>query len=138
MKIDFSASGAPLDPRVTQDMGKRDIQSSSEGNASVPGKPVEGTGESGDTGGDRVELGAESSIGQPAKATYDMSDLKKKADTRLRELRPPTDGIRPLHETHLGSSRDSLVEMAKERMEEGFYNRPEVIDEIARRLAEEF
>ena len=138
MKIDFSASGVPLDPQVTQDLGKRDIQSPSEGNTTVLGKTVEGTGDSGYTGGDTVELGATSSFGQPAKATYEMSDLKKKADTRLRELRPPSDGIRPLQETHLGSSRESLVEMARKRMEDGFYNRTDVIDEISRRLAEEF
>ena len=146
MKIDFSASGVPLDPRLNQESGKRDIMSSPEGNATFSRLPDEGIGNSedirgdigGKIGGDTVEIGVTSSDERPAKATYDMSDLKKKADTRLRQLRPPSDGISPLQETHLGSSRDSLVEMARKRMEEGFYSRPKVIDEIARRLAEEF
>ncbi len=66
---------------------------------------------------------------------YSMSELKKKADERLRKDGDPASSPAPLSETDT-AAREERVQLAKLRMNAGFYSRPDVIEEIARKISD--
>jgi len=70
------------------------------------------------------------------KKPYPMSELNKKTDERLKQFGNDNDTVESLSELKLNDDRKDMVEIAKLRMQSGFYDRPEVIDEIARRIIE--
>ncbi len=65
-----------------------------------------------------------------------MSDLKNKADERLKQFGSESDTVESVSELNLEDDRKDMVEIAKLRVRSGFYDRPDVIDEIARRIIE--
>lgn len=70
------------------------------------------------------------------KKPYPMSELNKKTDERLKQFGNDNDTVESLSELKLNDDRRDMVEIAKLRVQSGFYDRPEVIDEIARRIIE--
>ena len=76
------------------------------------------------------------------RAVYSMSDLKGKADSALlaqntlKEKR--ADKPEPLIDSQIGATRQELVELTRLRISAGFYNRPDVIDAIAKRIIDSF
>lgn len=76
------------------------------------------------------------------RAVYSMSDLKGKADSALlaqntlKEKR--ADKPEPLIDNQIGATRQELVELTRLRISAGFYNRPDVIDAIAKRIIDSF
>ncbi len=65
-----------------------------------------------------------------------MSNLKKTADERLKQFGSDSDAVESVSELNLNDDRKDMVEIAKLRVNSGFYDRPDVIDEIARRIIE--
>jgi fructose-1,6-bisphosphatase/sedoheptulose 1,7-bisphosphatase-like protein len=65
-----------------------------------------------------------------------MSELKKTADARLKQFGQESDTVESISELNLDDDRKDMVEIAKLRVSSGFYDRPDVIDEIARRIIE--
>ena len=78
----------------------------------------------------------------PERAVYSMSDLKGKADralsaqNALKEQR--ADRPEPLADSRIGATRQELLELTRLRISAGFYNRPDVIDAIAKRIIDNF
>jgi len=76
------------------------------------------------------------------RAVYSMSDLKGKADSALlaqntlKEKR--ADKPEPLVDSQIGATRQELIELTRLRISAGFYNRPDVIDAIAKRIIDSF
>lgn len=76
------------------------------------------------------------------RAVYSMSDLKGKADSALlaqntlKEKR--ADKPEPLIDSQIGATRQELVELTRLRISAGFYNRPDVIDAITKRIIDSF
>lgn len=76
------------------------------------------------------------------RAVYSMSDLKGKADSALlaqntlKEKR--ADKPEPLVDSQIGATRQELIELTRLRINAGFYNRPDVIDAIAKRIIDNF
>ncbi|MCH7879074.1 MAG: hypothetical protein IH914_07160 [candidate division Zixibacteria bacterium] len=72
------------------------------------------------------------------RAVYSMSDLKGKADralsaqNALKEQR--VDRPEPLVDIRISATRRELMELARLRISAGFYNRPDVIDAMAKRI----
>ena len=83
--------------------------------------------------GDSVTLGKARS---QSDAVYRMSEIKKKADQRVAEKADQDNAGESVTEALGDADRDELVAMAKLRMQTGFYQRADVIDEIARRISD--
>lgn len=69
---------------------------------------------------------------------HTMSELKNKADERLKQFGSEGDTVESVSELKLDDDRQDMVEIAKLRVKSGFYDRPDVADEIARRIIEGF
>ncbi len=65
-----------------------------------------------------------------------MSELKNKADERLKQFGTASDTVESVSELNLEDDRKDMVEIAKLRVQGGFYDRADVVDEIARRIIE--
>ncbi|HSG99007.1 MAG TPA: hypothetical protein VLB27_03095, partial [candidate division Zixibacteria bacterium] len=84
-------------------------------------------------GVDTVSVGRARLFGD---AVYRMSEIKKKAAERLAAQAAKAGEFESLTETHGDLEREDLIELAKLRLQTGFYQRADVIDEIARRISD--
>ncbi len=76
------------------------------------------------------------------RAVYSMSELKGKADSALLAQnalkKKGADKPEPLVESQIGATRQELLALTRLRMSAGFYNRPDVIEAIAKRIIDNF
>lgn len=87
---------------------------------------------------DRVTLSAEQNV-ERAEVIYRMSDLKKKADETMRALMSQSsksERIDSISDGFGDLDRQERIEIAKLRVNSGFYDREDVINEIARRISD--
>lgn len=84
---------------------------------------------------DRVTLSGGAKA-ERSEAIYRMSELRKKADEQLAKIAGGVDEIESIDDSFGDLDRTERVEIAKLRASAGFYSREDVIDEIARRIAD--
>ncbi|MBN4072379.1 hypothetical protein JYU03_00500 [bacterium AH-315-F03] len=87
---------------------------------------------------DRVTLSANQTV-ERTKVIYRMSDLKKKADETMRTLLSQSSNTEQIESISGGFGdldRQERIEIAKLRVNSGFYDREDVIEEIARKISD--
>lgn len=132
MKISSSYGAERSGKEADITLGKRAPDKAVPGSTSVSGM----TG----VGIDTVTITKDHIIQKPA--VYSMSELKGKADSALLAQaalqKKGADKPEPLIDSQAGASRQELIELTRLRMSAGFYNRPDVIDAMAKKIIDSF